>query len=88
MIGKEAKLAAAAPFKSHPNDTGGTSVQIGVLTARINDLTKHLSGNSKDFISRVGLLKLVGQRRRLLNYLAKSDQKRYQKVVSELNLRK
>jgi small subunit ribosomal protein S15 len=88
MISKEAKTASAEPFKSHKNDTGSTGVQIAILTARINDLSKHMGGNKKDFATRVGLLKLVGQRRRLLNYLSQSDQKQYQKVLSELNLRK
>lgn len=88
MIAKEIKLAAATPFKLHPNDTGGSAVQIAVLTARITDLSKHLAGNKKDHISRLGLLKMVGQRRRLLNFLNESDQKQYQKVISELNLRK
>ncbi len=88
MMTKEAKTAAADPFKSHPTDTGSTSVQIAVITARINDISGHMTGNKKDFASRLGLLKLVGQRRRLLNYLSKSDQKQYQKVLAELNLRK
>lgn len=88
MISKDSKSAAATPFKSHPNDTGSTGVQIALLTARINDLSKHMTGNKKDFASRVGLLKMVGQRRRLLNYLSQSDQKQYQKVLAELNLRK
>ena len=88
MIGKETKLAAATPFKIHPNDTGSSAVQIAVLTARINDLSKHLTGNKKDHISRVGLLRIVGQRRRLLNFLSETDPKQYQKVISELNLRK
>jgi small subunit ribosomal protein S15 len=88
MISKEKKAAVAAPFKSHPTDTGSTSVQIGLLTERINDLTKHMSTNGKDYSSRLGLLKLVGQRRRLLNYLGTSDQNQYKKVISDLNLRK
>lgn len=88
MIAKEIKSAAAQPFKLHATDTGGTGVQIAILTARINDLSKHLAENKKDHISRAGLLRLVGQRRRLLNFLSESDQKQYQKVISELNLRK
>lgn len=88
MIGKEAKVAVAEPFKAHPTDTGSTAVQISVLTARINDLSSHLSTNKKDYASRIGLLKMVGQRRRLLNYLGRADQKLYQKVISELNIRK
>lgn len=88
MISKEKKLAAAEPFKINKNDTGSTAVQIGVLTARINDLSKHLTDNNKDYASRLGLLKLVGQRRRLLNYLGQSDEKQYQRVITELKLRK
>lgn len=88
MISKEKKSAVAEPFKSHSSDTGGTAVQIGLLTERINDLTKHMSSNGKDYSSRLGLLKLVGQRRRLLNYLGRSDQNQYKKVISDLNLRK
>jgi small subunit ribosomal protein S15 len=88
MISKERKATASEPFKSHKSDTGSTAVQISLLTERINDLSKHLSGNQKDYSSRLGLLKLVGQRRRLLNYLGTSDQGQYRKVISELNLRK
>lgn len=88
MIGKETKLAAATPFKIHPNDTGSSAVQIAVLTARINDLSKHLANNKKDHISRLGLLKIVGQRRRLLNFLNDTDPKQYQKVITDLNIRK
>lgn len=88
MIGKETKLAAATPFKIHPTDTGSSAVQIAVLTARITDLSNHLTNNKKDHISRVGLLKMVGQRRRLLNFLSETDPKQYQKVISELSLRK
>lgn len=88
MIGKETKLAAATPFKMHPNDTGSSAVQVAVLTARINDLSKHLGNNKKDHISRLGLLKMVGQRRRLLNFLNETDPKQYQKVISDLSLRK
>jgi small subunit ribosomal protein S15 len=88
MIGKEVKSAAAQPFKAHPTDTGSTAVQIAVLTARINDLSKHMGTNKKDYSSRVGLLKLVGQRRRLLNFLNQSDEKQYLKVIADLNLRK
>ena len=88
MISKEAKSTATEAFKTHKTDTGSTGVQIAILTARINDLSKHMTGNKKDFASRVGLLKLVGQRRRLLNYLSQTDEKQYQKVLTELNLRK
>ena len=75
-------------FKKHETDTGGTAVQIAVITARINHLAKHMEANKKDFSTRVGLLKLVGQRRRLLNYLSQNDQKQYKDVLQQLNLRK
>ncbi len=88
MISKDAKLAAATPFKGHDNDTGGSAVQIALLTARINDLNKHLEGNKKDHSSRDGLLAMVGQRRRLLSFLNETNPKSYKKVISELNLRK
>jgi small subunit ribosomal protein S15 len=88
MITKEKKNAAMEPFKAHKTDTGSTAVQIAVLTARINDFSRHNGENKKDYASRVGLLKMVGQRRRLLNYLNKNDVKQYQKVLSELKLRK
>ena len=88
MISKDSKLTAATPFKSHEKDTGSSSVQIAVLTARINDLSKHIGANKKDFSSRGGLLKMVGQRRRLLNFLNKTNPKSYLKLISDLNLRK
>ena len=88
MISKDVKSAATEPFKTHKTDTGSTGVQIAILTARINDLSKHMTTNKKDFATRLGLLKMVGQRRRLLNYLNRNDEKQYQKVLTELNLRK
>ena len=88
MMTKEIKHAAMEPFKAHKTDTGSTAVQIAVLTTRINEFAKHNEANKNDFASRVGLLKMVGQRRRLLNYLSKEDHKQYQKVLSELKLRK
>jgi len=88
MIRKEQKATAAEPFKMHGTDTGSTAVQVAVLTARINDLSGHINSNKKDYSSRVGLLKLVGQRRRLLDFLSKSDTKQYTKVLSDLKLRK
>ena len=88
MITKEKKAEVTEKFKANKNDTGSTAVQIAVITARINDLTRHMEANGKDYASRVGLLKLVGQRRRLLNYLNKTDLKQYKNVLSELKLRK
>lgn len=74
-------------FKRHEKDTGSPEVQIALLTARINHLTEHLKVHRKDFHSRRGLLLLVGQRRRLLNYLAQYDIQRYRQIVEQLGLR-
>jgi small subunit ribosomal protein S15 len=68
-------------------DTGSPEVQITLLTERINELTEHLKGHKKDFSTRRSLLKLVGKRRRLLDYLRESDVKSYREIVEELNLR-
>ena len=72
----------------HEGDTGSPEVQIALLTARIQDLTGHFKEHKKDFHSRQGLLKLVGQRRNLLNYLKKTDVQRYRDIVEKLGLRK
>ena len=75
-------------FKLHEGDTGSPEVQVALLTNRINSLTEHLKTHKKDHHSRRGLLMLVGQRRRLLNYLKEIDIKRYREIVKALNLRK
>ncbi len=80
-------------FKNHgrlksEKDTGSPESQISLFTFRINHLTQHLKSNEKDFSSRLGLLRLVGKRKRLLNYLYKTDIERYRQVLNELNLRK
>ena len=75
-------------FKLHESDTGSPEVQIAIMSNRINYLTNHFKFHKKDHHSRRGLLKLVGQRRRLLNYLKKKDVKRYQHILKELGLRK
>lgn len=85
---KKAKGKTIDDFKMHPKDTGSASVQIALLTNRINSLTEHLKMHSKDFSSRVGLLQLVSKRRRLLNYLKREDFKKYKDVLSKLGLRK
>jgi small subunit ribosomal protein S15 len=77
-----------AQFGANPTDTGNTRVQIALLTQRINDLTQHLRSHKKDHHSRRGLLMLVGQRRRLLNYLEKSDLEGYRTLIKQLGLRK
>jgi small subunit ribosomal protein S15 len=75
-------------FRVHEHDTGSADVQIALLTQRINHLTEHLQQNNKDHSSRRGLLKMVGQRRRLLDYLHKTDANRYVAVTRKLKLRK
>ena len=75
-------------YARHEGDTGSPEVQIAVLTKRINDLTEHLRQNKKDHHSRRGLLKMVGQRRNLLNYLTKIDIERYRAIIAELGIRK
>ncbi len=75
-------------FKIHERDTGSSSVQIALLTKRINDLTNHFKIHPKDYHSRTGLLKLVGQRRRLLNYLNSKDPDQYRALIQDLGLRK
>jgi len=75
-------------FKLHENDTGSPEVQIALLSARIEYLTEHFKTHKKDHHSRRGLLKLVGQRRRLLDYLKKKDLERYRSIISRLGLRK
>lgn len=75
-------------FGSTSSDTGSSEVQIALLTRRIQKLTSHLQANANDHSSRRGLMKLVGQRRRLLNYLIKNDLDAYRRVISELGLRK
>jgi small subunit ribosomal protein S15 len=72
----------------HPKDTGSADVQVALLTSRINELTEHLKTHKKDHSSRRGLLKMVGQRRRLLDYLSDTDTKRYAELIKKLNLRK
>ncbi len=84
----ERKQEIVAQFGAGPQDTGNTRVQVALLTERINDLTGHLRSHSKDHHSRRGLLMLVGQRRRLLNYLQRHDLEGYRALVRELGLRK
>ena len=87
-ISKEQKTAIIASFARAEGDTGSPEVQVAVLTARIQELTEHLKTNQKDHHSRRGLLKMVGQRRGLLNYLTKVDINRYRAIVEKLGLRK
>jgi small subunit ribosomal protein S15 len=75
-------------FELHEGDTGSTEVQVALLTERINQLTGHMAANRHDYSSQRGLLKLVGQRRRLLTYLSKQDVGRYHSLITKLGLRK
>ena len=88
MLATEKKQEIINNFKKHEGDTGSPEVQIAVLSARINYLTEHLKSHVKDHHSRRGMLKMVGQRRGLLNYLEKSDIERYRAIVEKLNIRK
>jgi small subunit ribosomal protein S15 len=87
-LSKVTKQEIVDEFATHPGDTGSPEVQIALLTQRINDLTKHFEQHKKDSHSRLGLLKLVGKRRRLLNYLKQHRADRYRAVIEKLGLRK
>ncbi|MDR0918870.1 MAG: 30S ribosomal protein S15 [Oscillospiraceae bacterium] len=88
MLLKDEKTAVIENNKLHDKDTGSPEVQIAILTKRINDLTEHLKIHKKDHHSRRGLLKMVGHRRNLLNYLMKKDITRYRAVIEKLGIRK
>jgi small subunit ribosomal protein S15 len=81
------KTAAVTKYRTHETDTGSARVQVAILTERINFLTDHFRAHKKDHHSRRGLLKMVGQRRRLLNYMKRTDVDGYRRVVQELGLR-
>ncbi|MBE6590495.1 MAG: 30S ribosomal protein S15 [Ruminococcaceae bacterium] len=85
---KDTKQRIIAENAIHEGDTGSPEVQIAILTERINNLTEHLKANKKDHHSRRGLLKMVGHRRNLLNYLIKKDITRYRAIIEKLNIRK
>lgn len=84
----EEKTKIMKAYATHEGDTGSPEVQIAVLTRRINDLTEHLKTHKKDHHSRRGLLKMVGHRRNLLNYLMKKDINRYRSIIEKLGIRK
>lgn len=88
MISKEKKTAIIKEYARCEGDTGSPEVQIAVLTARIQELTEHLKDHQKDHHSRRGLLKMVGQRRGLLDYLKKTDIERYRALIERLGIRK
>lgn len=88
MITVEEKARIIEEYKIHEGDTGSPEVQIAILTHRIKTLTEHLKLNKKDFHSKRGMMKMVGHRRNLLNYLMKKDINRYRAIVEKLGLRK
>jgi len=85
---KENKTGIIEKFRLHESDTGSPEVQIAILTERITQLSDHLKKHKKDHHSRRGLLKMVGQRRGLLNYLKENDMERYREIIGKLNLRR
>ena len=87
-ITAERRTALIAEYATKPGDTGSPEVQVALLTERISNLTEHLKTHAKDFHSRRGLLVLVGQRRGLLDYVRKNDQKRYATLIGRLGLRR
>lgn len=88
MLSKEEKSKIINANKINPSDTGSPEVQIALITNRINYLTKHFETHKKDFHSRTGLMKMVGRRKRLLEYLKKQDPKKYESLIKKLKLRK
>ncbi|WP_255688335.1 30S ribosomal protein S15 [Tepidanaerobacter sp. GT38] len=87
-MAKEVKQSIINEYKLHENDTGSPEVQIAILTEKINQLTEHLKQHKKDYHSRRGLLKMVGKRRALLNYLKEKNLDRYKDLIEKLELRK
>jgi small subunit ribosomal protein S15 len=88
MISKEQKTNVITGYKTHATDTGSSEVQVALLSERINSLGEHFKTHAKDHHSRRGLMKLVGQRRRLLDYLKDHDVKRYRGLIEKLGIRK
>ncbi|MBX5482024.1 MAG: 30S ribosomal protein S15 [Myxococcaceae bacterium] len=88
MVEAEKKAAVVAKYRQHEKDTGSPEVQVALLSERIAQLTEHFKVHKKDHHSRRGLLKMVGQRRRLLDYLKKKDPARYSKLINNLGIRK
>ena len=88
MLTTEAKLAVIKEYATHEGDTGSPEVQVAILTSRIQYLTEHLKEHKKDHHSRRGLLKLVGQRRNMLDYLRRKDIERYRSLIERLGFRK
>jgi len=87
-ISKETKTETIVKFKAHDKDTGSPEVQIALLSGRIDSLQEHFKGHGKDYASRVGLVRLLNTRRKLLNYLKFNEFERYRTVIEKLGLRK
>ncbi len=87
LLGRERKQELIAAHRQHEGDTGSPEVQVAILTERIKQVSDHLRVHRQDFHSRVGLMRMVGRRRRLLNYLRRVDETRYQRLVEGLGLR-
>ena len=87
-IAQERKVSLIKDYATHEGDTGSPEVQVAILSERIANLTEHLKAHQKDFASRRGLLMMVGQRRRLLDYLRKTNESRYQTLIERLGLRR
>ena len=87
-MNKAQKTEIVGKFARKEKDTGSAEVQVALLTGRITELTTHMAANRKDFHTQLGLLRLVGQRRRMLGYLSREDAGRYNKLIAELGLRK
>ena len=88
VVAASKKVDLIEKYQSHKDDTGSIEVQAAILTKKVSDLTKHLKEHKKDFDSRRGLLMMVGKRRRLLNYLKKTDENQYNKLIADLGLRR
>ncbi len=88
MITSEKKASAIKSVQAHKSDTGGASAQVAILTERIKQLTEHLKLHKHDFMARRGLLQMVGQRRRLLRYIADKDSKVYLELIQKLGIRR
>ena len=86
-LGTEEKQTLINTHQIHPTDTGSVEVQVAMLTSRISKLSKHLQGNIHDFSSRQGLLKMIGQRKRLLGYVRNKSEKRYLEIIEKLAIR-
>lgn len=88
MLSRERKIEVIGTYRTHEGDTGSPEVQVAILSERINYLTEHFKSHAKDHHSRRGLLKLVGQRRRLLDYVKSKDSERYSELIRRLGIRK